>query len=415
MKVLVVGAGIGGLTTALALHAQGLEVRVVEAVQQLRPLGVGINLLPHAVGVLDTLGLTDALAAMAIPTREVAFYNRHGQWVWSDGRGLEAGYPFPQYSVHRGELQMMLYGAACERLPSGSLQLGRSLRSFSQDASGVQALFEDRGGHRHTETADLLLGVDGIHSAVRRQLYPAEGAPHWSRMILYRGTSITPPFLSGRTMVQMGHANLKFVCYPISRPHHDRGESYTNWIADVRVHDGEALKPEDWNGRADIAQFAHLFKDWRFDWLDVPAIIASAREVFEFPMVDRDPLPQWTLGRATLVGDAAHPMYPIGSNGATQAIMDAQALAQAFRAHGNDWQSALGQYESERRAATTALTLANREEGLDRILDLVDERAPQGFKQVDEAITPAEIQEIVLTYKRLAGHQNIAPGPERAA
>lgn len=415
MKILVVGGGIGGWTTALALHAQGLAVRVVEAVPQLRPLGVGINVLPHAVGVLSELGLADLLATTAIPTREVAFYNRHGQFVWRDGRGLDAGYPHPQYSVHRGELQMLLYRVACDRLPPGSIQLGRALRSFSQDERGVQAVFEDREGGRHTETADLLLAVDGIHSAARRQFYPDEGAPRWSRMILYRGTSVTAPFLSGRTMVQMGHADLKFVCYPISRAHHERGESLTNWIADVRVPEGEALKPQDWNGRADIARFAPLFKDWRFDWLDVPAIIAGAQEVFEFPMVDRDPLPRWTFGRVTLVGDAAHPMYPIGSNGATQAIMDAQALAQAFRAHGTDWQAALARYERLRRPATTALTLANRQEGLDRILDLVDERAPEGFTHLDAVISPAEIEGIARGYKRLAGHQNVRPAQGDAA
>lgn len=415
MKILVVGAGIGGLTTALALHAQGLEVRVVEAVPQLRPLGVGINVLPHAVGVLSGLGLADALAATGIPTREVAFYNRHGQFIWKDGRGLQAGYPFPQYSVHRGELQMLLYRAACERLPSGSLQFGRALRRFDQGPNGVQAVFEDRSGVVSTENADLMLGVDGIHSAVRRQLYPDEGAPRWSRMILYRGTSITAPFLSGRTMVQMGHADLKFVCYPISQARNERGESCINWIADVRVPAHEALKPEDWNGRADRADFAHLFKDWRFDWLDVPAVIAGAAEVFEFPMVDRDPLPCWTFDRVSLVGDAAHPMYPIGSNGATQAIMDAQALAQAFQIHGSDWRAALAQYEAGRRPTTTALTLANRQEGLDRILDLVDERAPEGFTQVEDVISAAEIEEIAQGYKRLAGHQNVAPTSEDAS
>jgi 2-polyprenyl-6-methoxyphenol hydroxylase-like FAD-dependent oxidoreductase len=253
-----------------------------------------------------------------------------------------------------------------------------------------------------------MLAVDGIHSPARRQLYPGEGPPNWSRMVLYRGTSITPQFLSGRTMVQMGNADLKFVCYPISRGALDRGESLTNWIADVRVPDDEALQPEDWNGRAAAGKFAHLYADWKFPWLDVPATIAAAKEIFEFPMVDRDPLPQWTFGRVTLVGDAAHPMYPIGSNGATQAIMDAKALADGFRRHGTDWARVCSDYEDERRAATTALTLANRQEGLDRILDLVDERAPNGFTSIDDVISPAEIRQIVVDYKTLAGHQNVA-------
>ncbi|MGV3572349.1 MAG: flavin-dependent oxidoreductase [Ramlibacter sp.] len=409
MKVLVAGGGIGGLTTALALHAQGLDVQVAEAVPALKPLGVGINVLPHAVGVLTALGLGDALAATAIATREVALFNRHGQLVWRDGRGLEAGYPFPQYSIHRGELHMLLYQAARERLPEGALRLGHALTGFTQSDDGVVAAFRDRAGALHSIEADLLLGVDGIHSAVRRQLYPGEGAPHWSRMILYRGTSVTPPFLSGRSMVQMGHKDLKFVCYPIRREHHERGESFTNWIADVRVPDDAALQPEDWNGRAQPEQFAHLYADWKFPWLDVPATIAAAREIFEFPMVDRDPLPRWNFGRVSLMGDAAHPMYPIGSNGATQAIMDAKALSEAFARHGpGGWRAALDDYEKERLAATTALTLANRQEGgLDGVLDLVDERAPQGFERIGDVISEAEIRRIVTGYKAIAGHQNV--------
>jgi len=410
MKVLIVGGGIGGLTTALALHAQGLQVQVVEAVPELRPLGVGINVLPHAVGVLSGLGLADALAATAIATQEVVLFNRHGQHVWRDGRGLDAGYPFPQYSIHRGELQMLLYRAVRERLPQSALRLGLSLNRFTQSDDKVVAAFHDRRGAAHAIEADVLLGVDGIHSAVRHQLYPTEGKPKWSRMILYRGTSITPQFLSGRSMVQMGHKDQKFVCYPIKREHHDRGESFTNWIADVRVPDSEALQPEDWNGRAAPGKFAHLYKDWKFSWLDVPAMIAAASDIFEFPMIDRDPLPRWTFGRVSLGGDAAHPMYPIGSNGATQAIMDAKALAEGFARHGGDWRTVLAEYERERLAATTALTLANRQEGgLDGVLDLVDERAPKGFAKIDDVISDEEIRRIVRGYKAVAGHQNIAP------
>ena len=409
MKALIVGGGIGGLTTALALHAQGLEVQVVEAASELRPLGVGINVLPHAVDVLSKLGLADALAATAVPTKEIALFNRHGQAVWRDGRGLDAGYPFPQYSIHRGELQMLLYRAVRDRLPEGAIRVGQMLTGFTQTEDQVTAIFKDRKGGSHSVESDLLLGIDGIHSTVRRQLYPNEGKPKWSRMILYRGTSVTPPFLSGRSMVQMGHKDLKFVCYPIKRDYYERGESFTNWIADVRVPDNEELQPEDWNGRAALAKFAHLYATWKFPWLNVPSIIAAASDIFEFPMIDRDPLPKWNHGRVSLVGDAAHPMYPIGSNGATQAIVDAKSLAEAFARNGtSNWRAAYADYETERLAATTALVMANRQEGgLDGLLDLVDERAPHGFQKIEDVVSDEEIKRIVFAYKAIAGHQNV--------
>ena len=218
MRILIAGGGIGGLTTALALHAAGLDVEVVEATAQLRPLGVGINVLPHAVGVLSGLGLADEMAQLAIPTREVAFYNRHGQRIWQDGRGLDAGYPFPQYSVHRGEMHLMLYRIACARLGADRVITGQRLERFDQDDGAVRATFSARDGTRSTRTADVLLAADGIHSAARRQCYPDEGLPRWSRLVLYRGVTRSAQFLSGRTMVQMGSKAQKFVCYPISRP-----------------------------------------------------------------------------------------------------------------------------------------------------------------------------------------------------
>ena len=422
MRILIAGGGIGGLTTALALHDAGFDVEVVEAAAQLRPLGVGINVLPHAVGVLAGLGLADAMAQLAIPTLEVAFYNRHGQRIWQDGRGLQAGYPFPQYSVHRGEMHLMLHRVACERLGPGCVLTGLKLEGFAQDDDAITARLVGRDGTRSTKTADVLLAADGIHSAARRQVYPDEGLPRWSRLILYRGVTRSRQFLSGRTMVQMGNKAQKFVCYPISRAAYDQGMSLTNWIACVRADATEALKPEDWNRKANVEDFIGKYADWRFPDLDILELIRGADDVFEFPMVDRDPLPQWTFGRMTLVGDAAHPMYPVGSNGATQAIMDARALADAFAAHRADWRAALAQYEDLRRNATAALTLANRREGLDLILDLVDERAPDGFTDLEAVLPRAELEAIVTEYKTLAGHhvtlgraQSASPQSDRSA
>jgi 2-polyprenyl-6-methoxyphenol hydroxylase-like FAD-dependent oxidoreductase len=282
---------------------------------------------------------------------------------------------------------------------------GLRLSGFTQDEHGVSATFNTRDGARLTRQADVLLAADGIHSAARRQFHPDEGAPRWNRLLLYRGVTRSRPFLSGRTMVQMGSKAQKFVCYPISRAAYDAGASLTNWIACLPAPQGDALAPEDWNRRADVETFVHRYADWKFPDLDIVELIRGAEEVFEFPMVDRDPLPRWTFGRVTLVGDAAHPMIPIGSNGATQAIMDARALADAFAAHGADWRAALAQYEAQRRGATTALTLANRREGLDRILDLVDERAPDGYTDLESVLPAAELAAIVSEYKTLAGHQ----------
>ncbi|HQD84445.1 MAG TPA: FAD-dependent monooxygenase, partial [Quisquiliibacterium sp.] len=338
--------------------------------------------------------------------------HRHGQRIWQDGRGLDAGYPFPQYSVHRGEMHLMLYRIACARLGADRVITGQRLERFEQDDGAVRATFSARDGTRSTRTADVLLAADGIHSAARRQCYPDEGLPRWSRLILYRGVTRSAQFLSGRTMVQMGSKAQKFVCYPISRAAYDAGASLTNWIACVQASADEALKPEDWNRKADVETFVHRYADWKFPDLDIVALIRGAEEVFEFPMVDRDPLPRWTFGRMTLVGDAAHPMYPIGSNGATQAIMDARAVADAFLQHGADWQAALARYEDQRRNATTALTLANRREGLDRILDLVDERAPDGFTDLEAVLPARELEAIVSEYKTLAGHHVTIGAPK---
>lgn len=404
LRILIAGGGIGGLTTALALHEAGFEVQVIEATAELRPLGVGINVLPHAVGVLTGLGLSDAMAALAIPTQEVAFYNRHGQRIWQDGRGLQAGYPFPQYSVHRGELHLMLYRVACERLGVERVITGHRLTRFEQTADTITAHLSARDGSVRTLSGDVLLAADGIHSAARKQVVPGEGPPRWSRLILYRGVTRSRPFLSGRTMVQMGNKTQKFVCYPISRAAYDEGMSLTNWIACVQATQSEALKPEDWNRKADVESFIHLYDGWKFPDLDMQALMRGAQEVFEFPMVDRDPLPQWTFGRMSLVGDAAHPMYPVGSNGATQAIMDARAIADAFIEHRQDWAAALARYETQRRNATNALTLANRSDGLDSILVLVDQRAPNGFTDLETVLPRAELEAIVTEYKTLAGH-----------
>lgn len=396
MRVIIIGGGIGGLTAALALHAAGIGAEVFEAAAEVKPLGVGINLQPHAVRELTELGLADRLAATGVATREFVYANRFGQEIWAEPRGLAAGYRWPQYSIHRGRLQMLLWEAARERLGAAHLHTGRRLVGFGQDASGVTARFADGG----TARGDALVAADGIHSAVRAIFFPDEGPPKWNGCLLWRAVSIAPPFRTGASMVQAGHRDQKFVCYPIGNT--EDGRSIVNWIAEKRFPADHEWRREDWNRPGKVEDFLPLFADWRFAWLDVPALIRATEAVYEFPMVDRDPLPWWTQGRVTLLGDAAHPMYPIGSNGASQAILDARWLALQLATQPGI-EAALAAYEAARRPATAAVVEANRGDGPDRVMDLVHQRAPHGFARLEDVVSRAELEATVMGYKRLAG------------
>ncbi|MGM9481419.1 flavin-dependent oxidoreductase [Roseateles sp. NT4] len=400
MKILIAGGGIGGLTAALALQARGHEVTVLESVREPKPLGVGINLLPHAVGVLDGLGLLPALREMAVETSALVFANKHGQAIHRDPRGLAGGYSHPQFSIHRGELQMRLWREASAKVTVLSGQRVVGVRD------GNVALIEAADGPRE-QAADLIVGADGIHSALRKRLAPDEGPPRWRGVMMWRGTSWAPPFLDGKTMVQAGHSQAKFVVYPIGAPRAD-GLQLINWIADRRVHEATpgltAPDRADWSRAGRLGDLLPTFGGWHFDWLDVPALITRAEQMLEWPMVDRDPLPRWQLGPTTLLGDAAHPMYPIGSNGATQAIMDARALADALTNHA-DLGTALAAFEDERRPLCARIVEMNRREGLDAILDRVEALAPEGFTRLEDVIDPAEVATEINRYKAAAGHR----------
>ena len=398
MTIIVAGAGIGGLTLALSLHQLGIPVAVFEAVSEIKPLGVGINLLPHAVRELCELGLEDRLAEIAIPTQALAYYSRHGRPIWQEPRGREAGYHWPQFSVHRGALQMLLLETVRARLGADAVRFGHHLVEHQEFDEGVIALF--RGGD--PVMGSVLVGADGIHSALRAHNLRDEGPPIWNGAILWRGVTEGAPFLGGRTMIMAGHEFQKFVAYPISRAAYDQGRSVINWIAELKFAPDHAWRREDWNRPGQLADFLPQFADWRFDWLDVPAVIQAASTVYEFPMVDRDPLPVWTHGRTTLLGDAAHPMYPIGSNGASQAILDARALARELRAKGAT-NAALVAYEAERRPATSRIVLANRQNGPEQVMQMVQERAPDGYETITDVLSAAELEEAAAGYKRLAG------------
>jgi 2-polyprenyl-6-methoxyphenol hydroxylase-like FAD-dependent oxidoreductase len=409
----IAGAGIAGLAAALALHEHGVDCVVVEAVDELRPLGVGINVLPHAVRALAGFGAADGLGAGAVETGALVYANRHGQEIWREPRGRAAGYAHPQYSIHRGELQMHLLRLVRERLGAGALRTGRALRGFDQDADGVSVHVVDRAGRQAGSVrGSVLVGADGIHSAVRALLHPDDGGVRHSGRMMWRAVTRARPFLDGRTMIMAGTLDRKFVCYPIG-PVGDDGLQPLNWVAELRRPDA-APPPQDWSRAVPVAAFREPFATWDFGWLDVPALIDGAAVAYEYPMSDRDPLEHWGDGRVTLLGDAAHPMYPIGSNGASQGILDAECLAAGI-AEAGAVPEALERYEEERRPATSAIVLANRSGGPEIVMQLAEDRAPDGFERIEDVIPRAELEAAAARYKQAAGFTigdvNRADGP----
>lgn len=398
MKICIAGAGIGGCVAALKLAELGHEVHLYEAAPALSPLGVGINLLPHAIQVLDGLGLSGRLESLGVATRELLYFNKHGQRIWGEPRGRFAGYPVPQVSIHRGILQMELFGAAKQKLGEERIHTGHRFVSVT-DGAPVTASFATPSGSVTTVEADLLIGADGIHSILRRQRYPHEGLPRYGGRILWRATTRTRPYLSGASMIMAGHQHHKFVAYPIT-PVGEDGLQTINWIAELTV--AQMPGREEWNKEVDRSVFAAQFSGWRFDWLDVPSLIAGAERVYEFPLVDRDPLPAWTFGASALLGDAAHPMYPIGSNGASQAILDADALGKSLEAESNV-ANALDAYQRLRLPATAAIVLANRGNGPEQCMQIAEERAPDGFQRIEDVFSDGELEEIAARYKAVAG------------
>jgi 5-methylphenazine-1-carboxylate 1-monooxygenase len=406
MTVLIAGGGIGGLTLALSLHQIGIPAQVFESVSALRPLGVGINVLPHAVRELIELGLLDRLDAEGVRTKELAFFSKHGKPIWSEPRGLDAGYKWPQFSIHRGVLQQILLDTAVERLGAENILTSHHLSGWTETASGVRAEFIDKATGQSAGAYDgtLLIAADGIHSAVREKLFPKEGPPLWNGRILWRGITAGDAFLSGRTMIMAGHEILKFVCYPISKAPDADGKFQINWVAERHMPPTYQWRREDYNRAAKLEEFLPWFESWTFDWLDVPGLIRNCPHAYEYPLVDRDPLARWTFGRVTLMGDAAHPMYPIGSNGASQAILDARVLPREILNHGVT-NAALAAYEAERRPATSDLVMLNRRNGPEQVMQIVEERAPDGYEVVTDVLSQEELEGIAANYKRVAGFQ----------
>lgn len=398
MQAIVIGAGVAGLTMALSLHQAGIAVRVFEAAREIKPLGVGLNIQPSAVRELHELGLAAQCAAHGHPIEQLRYYSRHAQIVWSEPRGEPAGYNWPQYSFHRGELQFMLLEAVRARIGAGNVLLGHRLVEFRQDADGVTARFAVDGGETELR-GDVMIGADGIHSAVRRILYPQQGAPHFNKQILWRCSTAIPPFLGGRTMIVCGHFALRVIIYPILDL--GTGRKLTNWIVQTAVDD-DLPPPEVWNRVVPKARALHAIRDWRFDGIDVHAMIAQSENVLEFPLIDRDPVQRWSFGRVTLIGDAAHPMTPTGSQAGTQAIVDARCVAAELLA-GPDPEAALLRYDARRRPEMNNVTLANRTFGPETALQLAEERAPNGFERLEDVISRQELESFPTEFRRITG------------
>lgn len=401
--VLIAGGGIGGLALALTLHQIGVPCRVFEAVHRLGPLGVGINVQPNAVRELFDLGFDEAaLDAIGVPTREWALVGRNGSEIYAEPRGRLAGYRWPQYSVHRGQLQMMLLRAVQQRLGEQAVLTGHRVTGYRQGADGVTALVETRAGERLEFDGALLVAADGLHSAVRAQMHPQQPPIHWGGAILWRGVTPGAPVRSGASFVGLGTARHRVVTYPISRPDTATGLATINWIAEITVDHREGWTRGDWNRRVAVDDIVGHFEGWDYGWIDVPAMLRGAAEIFEYPMIDRDPVPTWVDGRVALLGDAAHVMYPTGSNGATQAIVDARVLGACLLAHGLGPQ-ALRAYDERLCSPVSALVLRNRGAGPFGLLNLVDERCGGVFDDIDTVIPPAEREAFMAAYKKAAG------------
>jgi 5-methylphenazine-1-carboxylate 1-monooxygenase len=404
MFITIAGAGIGGLTAALSLHAAGFDCQVLEATRRPRPVGAGINLLPHAVRELTELGLGEALAQAAIPMEEMVHFDRFGNRIWGMARGLSAGYHWPQYAIHRAELQTILWDAVVDRLGPDAVRTGLALERFTPRAGAVEVELRDRETElRTTLETDVLIGADGLHSAVRAQLHAGEGRALWNGIHTWRGVTEAAPFLGGRTMIVAGsNRRAKFVAYPCSRRAEEQGRAAVNWVAEVLLEPGVVVAPESWNRTVPLEAVLPHFADFRFDWLDVPPPLAWPPAIFAFPMVDRDPLPAWGSGRVTLLGDAAHPMYPVGSNGGSQAVLDARVLAWEL-AQTDDPVEALAAYEAARRPATSTIVLSSRAMGPERVLATVEERAPHGFARIEDVLGSEDLASLSADYRALTG------------
>jgi len=406
MKVVISGGGIGGLTLALSLQQrlEDIDLHVYEAAAEFKPLGLGINLMPHAIRALGELGLSDRLAEVAVEAKEFAFFTSNGQHIYSEPTGIDAGHEYPHFSIHRGDFHKILHAAFLERLGAERLHVGHRLREFEQDDASVTATFVSPNGTEVAQVSgDVLVGADGLNSAVRKQIYPDQGDPVFHGINMWRGVTQGRPFLSGASATRIGALNRtgKLVVYPMRNNIDGKGTQLINWVAEVRT---DEASPTDWSAPGRLEDFVHHFEGWRFDWLDCEALIKNADSILSYPMADRDPVDRWTFGRVTLLGDAAHPMYPRGGNGAAQAILDAESLS-AHLAQAPTPERALQGYEAERLPIVNRIVLTNRSAPPDTLIEAVEERTGGArFERLEDVITLEEIAAISERYQTVAGY-----------
>ena len=402
-RVIIAGGGIGGFATALTLQQIGVPCVVIEQVAELKPLGVGINLQPNAVRELMDLGFTAKdMNTFGVEAREWALVGRQGQEIYAEPRGTDAGYHWPQYAAHRGQFHMALYRRFREFAGDASIRLGARATAYHTLDDGRVKVTLDTGNGSDEVTGRLLIGADGIHSAIRAQMHPQQPPIHWGGAILWRGTTLAWPVRTGSSFVGLGDHRHRIVIYPISAPDPATGLSLINWIAEVTYDDPSAWDRTGWYNRVEIGDFIHHFEDWTYDWLDVPALIRGADTAFENPMIDRDPVPTWVDGPVALIGDAAHPMYPTGSNGASQAIIDARVLGAKFIEYGVN-ASALAAYNEQLCGPVSEVVLRNRGAGPFGLLNLVNERCGGEFDNIETVVPRDEREEFMACYKAAAG------------
>ena len=402
MTVLICGAGIGGLCLGLSLQQLNIPFQIFESTESVKPLGVGINLQPNAVRELYALGVENDLKRIGVQTEEFGLFSKKGLEIWTEPRGLKAGYNVPQFSVHRGELQKLLYDTLIERMENNVVNLGMKVISYKNSSSSVQLQCLNKNTKKmEVFDGDILVACDGINSRIRKQLFPDEGDPLWNGAILWRGLTVASPFRTGASMVMIGHDTQRFVSYPISEKDHD-GNAKINWIAELKFNPEKPWSKSDWSKKVDKSKFIDRFSDWSFDWINPLNLITQTSSIYEYPMVDRDPLHKWTFKRTTLLGDAAHPTYPVGSNGASQAIIDARKLAFYLKVNGTN-EEALLNYEKELLPLTTKITFANRSSGPDALLQVVEDRCEGSFKNIREIISQNELEAHSEKYKSVAG------------
>ena len=402
--VIIAGGGIGGLATALTLHQIGVTCVVYESAREMRPLGVGVNIQPNAVRELYDLGIgAGDLDTVGVPAKEWALVGLNGADIYSEARGILAGYAWPQYAVHRGLFHMLLHDRFVSRAGADAVRLGSRVTGYRKNADGgVTALVERADGSTFEQRGALLIGADGIHSAVRAQMHPAQPPIHWGGALMWRGVTWAKPIRTGSSFIGLGTHRQRMVIYPISHPDPQTGLAMINWIAEVTMDNAEGWKQRGWFREVGIDDFAHHFADWKWDWIDVPALLRDATGAFENPMIDRDPVSTWQDGPVALLGDAAHAMYPTGSNGASQAIVDARTLGAEILAHGVT-EAALAAYDAKLCGPVSQLILRNRGAGPFGLLNLVDERCGGVFDDIDDVIPAAERTAFMAGYKAAAG------------